>query len=154
MIKEQKKQQVEEQTRLTSNGDVRDPTGPTDVDGVGKQAKDGLGNQREVSGVLHQLQRGRAEAQPMDHVEVEGQPRKAPKTLHPEPKPTQHPHPAQLSIPHPAAAAASPPLLAVTAEELRDGILGWAQEWIWDVGLGDKEPIPLFLGVRAAAAAG
>lgn len=93
------------QKQTTSHGDVRHPVGPADVDGVGQQAEERLGHQGEVPGVLHQLQGGRAEAEPVGHVEVEGQPREAPEALDPVAKPTKSPHSALVMPLHHMGAA-------------------------------------------------
>lgn len=83
----------------TSNGDVGEAVRAPDVDGVGEDPEERLGDERQVPGVLRELQRGGAEAESPGEVEVEGQPREAAEPLHPVADPAHPPHPAHLPQP-------------------------------------------------------
>jgi len=67
-----------------------------DVDGIGEDPEERLGDERDAPGVLHELQAGGAEPQAAREVEVERQPREAAEPLHPVPGPAHPPHPAHL----------------------------------------------------------
>lgn len=61
------------------------------VDGVRNEAVEGLGDHGKVGGVLEELKRGGVHIEAILEKEVHRHPRKAPKALHPEPKPQQLP---------------------------------------------------------------
>jgi hypothetical protein len=82
--------------RHTSDGDVGEAVRAADVDGVGEDPEERLGDEREVPSVLHELQRGGAEAEAAGEVEVERQPREAAEPLHPVPDPAHPPHAPHL----------------------------------------------------------
>lgn len=70
--------------------------GAADVDGIGEDPEERLGDEREAPSVLQELQAGGAEPHAAREVEVECQPREAAETLHPIPDPAHPPHPAHL----------------------------------------------------------
>lgn len=80
----------------TSEGDVGEAVRAADVDGIGEDPEERLGDEREAPGVLHELQAGGAEPQAAREVEVERQPREAAEALHPVAEAAHPPHPAHL----------------------------------------------------------
>lgn len=115
----------------TSDGDVGEAVGAADVDGVGEDPEERLGDEGEVAGVLDELERGGGEAEAAREVEVERQPREAAEPLHQVPEPAHPPHrrisaanpasPPSSAAPAPAAAATTTATAAAAASSASPG---------------------------------
>lgn len=84
--------EIQRETQHTSNWNIRNSTSTTNIQSIRQNSIQGFSNHRKVSRILHQLQYGRMKIKVMSHVKVKSQPWKAPKPLHPIPKPTEQQH--------------------------------------------------------------
>lgn len=106
----------ERETQHTSNGNIRHSTSATNIQSIREYSIQGFGDHGKVPRVLHQLQSRGMEIKVMGHVEVEGQPWEAPKTLNPIPKAAEEQHSVATHKRKPSSSAISLSLLAFSVQ--------------------------------------